>query len=61
MKKTLTAMLTLLTMVPLTAIAHADVIANPAADVADRLLPWILVGTVVGVTLFLLQIFRKKK
>lgn len=61
MKRIQTAALVLLTMLSLTVIAHADVIANPATDVADCLLPWILVGTVAGVTIFLLQMFRKNK
>lgn len=63
MKKYLTATLVLLAALSLTAVAHADVIAGPAVAVfyAVRLLPWILVGTVVGVTAFLLRKFRKKK
>lgn len=63
MKKYLTATLVLLAALSLTAVAHADVIAGPAVAVfyAVRLLPWILVGAVVGVTAFLLRKFRKKK
>ena len=63
MKKVRTAALVLLTMLSLTAVAHADVIAGPAVTVfyAVRLLPWILVGGLVGVTAFLLQKFWKKK
>ena len=63
MKKTLTVTMCLLTMLALTTVAHADVIAGPAAAVfyAVRLLPWILVGAVVGVTIFLLRKFWKRK
>ena len=63
MKKYLTATLVLLAALSLTAVAHADVIAGPAVAVfyAVRLLPWVLVGAVVGVTAFLLRKFRKKK
>ena len=61
MKKRLTILLVLLTMLSLTSIAHADVIAGPMIAVfyAVRLLPWILVGAVVVVTLLLLRKFRK--
>lgn len=63
MKKYLTSALVLLTMLALMSTAHADVIAGPAVAVfyAVRFLPWILVGAVVGVTVFLLQKFWKKK
>ena len=63
MKKTLTVTMCLLTMLALTTVAHADVIAGPAVAVfyAVRLLPWVLVGAVVGITVFLLRKFWKKK
>lgn len=63
MKKALTVTMCLLTMLALTTVAHADVIAGPAVAVfyAVRLLPWILVGAVVGVTIFLLRKFWKRK
>ena len=63
MKKTLTVTMCLLTMLALTTVAHADVIAGPAVAVfyAVRFLPWVLVGAVVGVTIFLLRKFWKKK
>ena len=63
MKKIWTMGLVLLTMLSLTAVAHADVIAGPAVTVfyAVRLLPWILVGGLVGVTIFLLLKFWKKR
>ena len=63
MKKYLTSALVLLTMLALMSTAHADVIAGPAVAVfyAVRFLPWILVGAAVGVTVFLLQKFWKKK
>ena len=63
MKKTLTVTMCLLTVLALTTVAHADVIAGPAVAVfyAVRLLPWVLVGAVVGVTVFLLRKFWKRK
>ena len=64
MKRTLAVTLALLTMMSLTAVAHADVIFSPveiAGYYAMRYLPWILVGAVVGITIFLLQKFWKKK
>ncbi len=63
MKKSLTLSMLLLTALSLTAVAHADVIAGPAVAVfyTVRLLPWVLVGAVVGVTVFLLQKFWKRK
>ena len=63
MKKYLTAALVLLTMLSLMSTAHADVIAGPAVTVfyAVRFLPWILVGAAVGVTIYLLQKFWKKR
>ena len=63
MKKTLTVTMCLLTVLALTTVAHADVIAGPAVAVfyAVRLLPWILVGAVVGITVFLLRKFWKRK
>lgn len=61
MKKFLTLALVLATALSLTAVAHADVIAGPAVAVyyGVRLLPWILVGAVAGVTVYLLQKFWK--
>lgn len=43
--------------------AYADVIAGPAVTLfyAARFLPWILVAAAVGVTVFLLRKFWKKK
>ena len=64
MKRTLTVTLTLLTVLSLTAVAHADVVFSPAAAVGYSVLhylPWILVGAVVIITIFLLQKFWKKK
>ena len=63
MKKALTVTMCLLTMLALTTVAHADVIAGPAVALfyTVRLLPWILVGAVVGVTVFLLRKFWKRK
>ena len=63
MKKYLTAALVLLTVLSLMSTAHADVIAGPAVAVfyAVRFLPWILVGAAVGVTIYLLQKFWKKR
>lgn len=63
MKKLLTLLLTLAAMLSLTAVARADVIAGPALAVyyGVRLLPWLLVGVVAGVTVFLLRKFWKKK
>ena len=64
MKKTLVPTLILLTMLSLTAIARADVIAGSPAEVAKDIiiqyLPLLLIG-VTGVTIFLLQMFRKNK
>lgn len=63
MKKFLTLTLVLVTALSLTAVAHADVIAGPAVAVFHgvKLLPWILVGAAVGVTVYLLKKFWKKK
>ena len=63
MKKYLTSALALLTMPALMSTVHADVIAGPAVTVfyAVRFLPWVLVGAAVGVTIYLLQKFWKKK
>lgn len=63
MKRSLTAVLVLTAMLLLMSTAYADVIAGPAVTVfyAVRLLPWILVGVVVGVTVFLLRKFLKKR
>lgn len=64
MKKTETAAMALLTMLSLAAIAHADVIAGGpseiAKDIVIQYLPLLLLG-VAGVTVFLLQMFRKKR
>lgn len=63
MKRIQTAALTFLTMLYLAAAAHADVIAGGpseiAKDIAVQYLPLLLIG-VSGVTVFLLQKFRKK-
>ncbi len=63
MKKYLTATLVLLTMLSLMATAHADAIVGPVEVLlwGMRFLPWILVGAVVGVTVFLLRKFWKKR
>jgi len=63
MKKYLTLALVFLAVPFLTAVACADVIAGPAVALyySTRILPWILVGAVVGVTAFLLRKFWKKK
>lgn len=63
MKKTLTMAMCLMTMLALTTTAHADAIAGPAESLflTVRLLPWILVGAVVGVTIFLLRKFWERK
>ena len=62
MKKYLILALVFLAVPFLMSTAHADVIAGPAIAVfyAVRFLPWILVGVVVGVTVFLLRKFGKK-
>lgn len=60
MKKVLTVMLALITVLSLTAVAHADVIAEPVVRVYD-VVPWVLVVGVVGVTAFILRKFWKKK
>lgn len=63
MKKLLTLSMVLLTALSLTAVARADVIAGPAVAIyyTTRLLPWGLVGAIVGITIFLLIKFWKKK
>lgn len=65
MKRTLTVTLALLTMLSLAAVAHADLISSTpgviVTSLAAELLPWILTGTVVGITIFLLKKFWKKK
>ncbi len=63
MKRILTCLLVLLTMPALMATAHADVIAGPAVAIyyTVRFLPWILVGAAVGVTVFLLEKFWKRR
>lgn len=63
MKKLLTLSMALLTALSLAAVAHADVISGPAVTIyhATRLLPWVLVGAVVGITVFLLRKYWKKK
>ena len=60
MKKFLTLALVLVTALSLSAVAHADVIAGPAT-VSFVLLTWILVGAAVGVTVYLLQKFWKRR
>lgn len=64
MKRTLTVTLALLTMLSLAAVAHADVVFSPV-EIAEyyvmQYIPWILVGAVAGITIFLLQKFWKKK
>jgi len=63
MKICLTLAFAFLAVPLLTAAAHADVIAGPAVALyySVRVLPWVLVGAVVGVTAFLLRKFWKKK
>ncbi|MCI9444258.1 MAG: hypothetical protein HFF69_05975 [Oscillospiraceae bacterium] len=63
MKRHLTLALVFLSVPALMGAAQADVIAGPAVAVlcTVRFLPWILVGAVVGVTVFLLRKFWKKK
>lgn len=63
MKRFLTCSLTLVMLASLTAVAHADVIAGPAVAVyyGARFLPWVLVGAVVGVTVYLLRRYWRKK
>ena len=64
MKKVKTVTLVFPTVLSLTAVAHADVISSPVAGAVFtvlRFLPWILVGAVVGITIFLLRKFWKKK
>lgn len=64
MKTLLIVVTALLAAVLLASAAYADVIASPAAAAglyAVKFLPWILVGAVVGVTVFLLQKYWKKK
>lgn len=63
MKKLLTLSMVLLTALSLTAVAHADVISGPAVAIyhTTQLLPWVLVGAIVGITVFLLRKFWKKK
>ena len=62
-KKFLTLALVLAAALSLTATAHADVIAGPAVALyyGARSLPWILVGAVVGVTVYLLRKYWAKK
>lgn len=64
MKRAQNAALVLLTMLSLTVIARADVIVDSpseiAGDIIIQYLPLLLIG-VTGVTIFLLQKFRKKK
>lgn len=64
MKRAQNAALVLLTMLALTVIARADVIVDSpseiARDIIIQYLPLLLIG-VTGVTIFLLQKFRKKK
>lgn len=63
MKRLLIPLLLAAAFPALAATARADVIAGPALAVfyGIRLLPWLLVGALVGVTAFLLHKFRKKK
>ena len=64
MKKVLSVTMVFLTVLSLTAVAHADVISSPVTEAVFtvlRFLPWILVGAVVGITIFLLRKFWKKK
>lgn len=64
MKKVLVLTMALLTAFSLTAVAHADVIASPAAVAGVTILqylPWILVGAVVGVTVYILQNSGKRR
>lgn len=63
MKKLLTLTLSLAAALALTAVAHADVIAGPALALHHgvRLLPWILMGVAVGVTVFLLRKYWTKR
>ena len=65
MKKYWTATLILLATLSLMSTAYADVIAAAPGDIALSLvlecMPWILVGAVVGVTIFLLWKFWKEK
>lgn len=62
-KKLLTLALVLMTALSLTAIARADVIAGPAVALyyGTRFLPWVLVGAVVGITVYLLRKYWTKK
>lgn len=64
MKRIQTAALALLTTLSLAVTAHADVIAGSpseaAKDIIIQYLPLLLIG-VVGVTVSLLYMFRKKK
>ena len=65
MKKYLTLALVLPAMLALMSTAHADVIAAAPGDIALSLvlefMPWILVGAAVGVTVFLLRKFWKRR
>lgn len=65
MKKHLTLSLALLAALLLTTPAFADAImpgpGEVAATLAERFLPWILVGAVVGVTVYLLRKYWTKK
>ena len=62
-KKLLTLALVFMAALSLTATAHADVIAGPAVALyyGARFLPWVLVGAVVGVTVYLLRKYWTKK
>lgn len=65
MKKRLTLSLSLLAALLLAAPAYADAImpgpGEVAATLAERFLPWVLVGAVVGVTVYLLRKYWTKK
>lgn len=63
MKKLLIPLLLSAAFPALASTAQADVIAGPALAVfyGIRFLPWLLVGALVGVTIFLLHKFWRKK
>jgi len=65
MKKQLTGFLALLAALLLTVPAYADAImpgpGEVAATLAERYLPWLLVGAAAGVTVYLLRKFWTKK
>lgn len=67
MKKFLILPLSLTAALSLTAVAHADIIVDPPLEVEEplmqsvQLLPWLLVGAAVGVTVYLLRKYWTKK